>query len=82
MVLEIFKSGSIKMNKKELAQWKPTASMTVLAYDSLAAHYNLWNLANEILAAGEITDDLFKRIGEELANKILLWRSIEAGVYK
>lgn len=70
------------MNKKEFAEWKLKASVTVLAYDSLAVHYNLWNLANEILAAGEITDDLFKRIGEELANKILLWRSIKAGVYK
>lgn len=45
-------------------------------YDPRSSYYNLWNLADSILVAGEITDELFKRIGEVLAKKALFWESI------
>ena len=45
-------------------------------YDPRSSYYNLWHLADSILAAGEISDVLFKRIGEVLAKRIWFWKSI------
>jgi len=65
------------MNKKEFPQWKRKISVSALADNSIVVHYDLWNLANEILETGEITDELFKRIGAALVNKMCLYGSIE-----
>ena len=60
----------MKMSKMDI-MWQPKISRTALLDNFLEVHINLWVLAGEILEVGEITDELFKKIGKALAMKIL-----------
>lgn len=70
------------MSKKEFIQQKLKISTTALLDNSFEVHYNLWKLADKILEAGEITDELFERIGKVLAKKIWFWESIKVTLDK
>jgi hypothetical protein len=48
-------------------------------YDPWEVYYNLWDLADKILEAGEITEELFERIGVVLAMKSWFWKSLKVG---
>ena len=70
------------MSKKEFVQQKSKISMTALVDNSFEVHYNLRKLADKILEAGEITDELFKMIGKVLAKKVWFWESIKVTLDK
>ena len=66
----------MKMSKMDI-MWQPKISRTALLDNFLEVHINLWVLAGEILETEEITDELFKKIGEVLVDKIWFWESVE-----
>jgi F0F1-type ATP synthase delta subunit len=69
------------MIRKEFAQGKIRMPESQIG-ESWMVYHSLNNLVAEILRAEEITDELFKRIGEVLARKVWFWKDVKVALDK
>ena len=64
MIRKTFAQGKVRIPENKIGE-------------SVRVYRNFNNLVNEILETEEITDELFKKIGEALVDKIWFWESVE-----